>query len=88
MKSYTGIAKLLIEKSNELNIDLNAKNKEGQTGFHISCYQGYDGHLEIVKMLIQKSDEIKLELNAKDKAGHTAFHLACKDGAIGLAYSR
>ena len=40
MKNYTGIAELLIEKSNELNIDLNAKNKEGQTALHVAFKYG------------------------------------------------
>ena len=32
------IVELLIENSVKLNVDLNAKCKQGKTGFHYACY--------------------------------------------------
>ena len=65
---------MLIQKSTELNVELNAKDNSGKTAFHITCVKG---HSEIVEMLIQKSIELKIELNAKDIHGWTGFHHAC-----------
>ena len=33
--------KILMQKSLELNIDLNAKTKRGNTAFHLACYNDH-----------------------------------------------
>ena len=74
---------MLIQKSAELNIDLNAKDRMfDRTAFHLACE---NGHSKIAEMLIQKSAEFNIELNAKDKYGTTAFHLACENGHSKIA---
>ena len=67
---YTKLAEMLIQKSAKFNIDLNAKDIQGKTGFHWVCIKN---ETEIAEMLIQKSAELKIDLNAKDQYGITAF---------------
>ena len=76
-KSHSKVAKVLIQKSAELNIDLNAKDQYVRTAFHYACIWG---HSDIAEMLMQKSAEFNIDLNAKDEDGMTAFHLACSRG--------
>ena len=76
-KGHSKVAKARIQKSAELNIDLNAKNQHGRTAFHYVCKEG---HSDIAEMLMQKSAEFNINLNVKDDEGITAFHLACSRG--------
>ena len=79
-KGHSKVAKVLIQKSAEFKIDLNAKNQlfsAGRTAFHFACM---GGHSDIAEMLMQKSAEFNIDLDAKDKDGMTAFHLACSRG--------
>ena len=49
MDGHFNIAKILIEKSNILNLNLNTKEKRnGETIFHMACN---NGHLQIGKSL-------------------------------------
>ena len=50
-KGHSKVAKVLIQKSAELNIDLNAKDQYGMTAFHYACM---GGHSDIAEYLIQK----------------------------------
>ena len=77
MECRSKIADILIQKSVELSIDLNAKDSLNDTAFHLACM---DANSKIAEILIQKSDEFDIELNAKDADGLTAFHSACREG--------
>ena len=66
-----GLIKNSIE-SLEFKIDLNAKNEDGATAFHLACMYGGS---KIAERLIQKSIDFNINLNAKDNGGLTPFHL-------------
>ena len=73
--SNSKIVEMLIKKSTEFNIDLNAKDVFGETAFHHACR---NGHSLIVETLIQNSTEFNIDLNAITKQdGYTPFHIAC-----------
>ena len=71
------IAIILINKSNELAIDLNSKNNHGWTAFHLACVNGGS---EITEMLIKNAAIAEIDLNIKGNGGRTAFHVACVNG--------
>jgi hypothetical protein len=84
---------VLLKKADELQIDLNSKDKWGQTAFHLACR---NGHSKIAEMIMNKSSELKIDLNIKDVngwaafcmekfAGRTAFHVACAYGHSDIA---
>ena len=54
------IAELLMQKSTELNIKLNAKDKCEWTAFHLA-YK--NGRLGIIELLIQKCEEFNIEIS-------------------------
>ena len=73
----------MMKKSAALNIDLNNKNSQDRTAFHLACCAG---HLEIAEMMMKKSSKLKIDLNSKDQVGRTAFHLVCcESGHIRIA---
>ena len=51
-----------MEKSFDLDIDLNAKTEDEYTAFHMARD---NGHLEIVQMLTQKLKEFNIDVDAK-----------------------
>ena len=70
-RGHYKVVELLIEKSNELNVDLiNCRDEGGGTPFLVACKKG---HLKVAELLAQNS----AETNAKTVKGQTAFHLAC-----------
>ena len=69
------ITEMLLKKSAECNIDLNAKDNHGLTSFIWACK---NGHLKIAEMLVKKSTEYNIDVNAKDGYGKTGFHNALK----------
>ena len=88
------IAELIVQKSAEFNIDLDAKTDNGMTAFHFSCQAG---HFKIAELIMKKSAEFKIDLNTKVigfllmtaldnewdasyPTGETALHLACRNG--------
>ena len=80
---------MLVQKSTELNIDLNVKDEEGMTAFHLACNEG---NVDIIEMLIDLNQEDQsfqmkyhIDLNAKDEDGRTGFHFACKEGDLKIA---
>ena len=73
-EGHLQIAHIMVQKSFEFNIDLNAKEEDGWIAFHAACG---NGNLTIVNMLVQKSVEFHIDLNSKDRYGWTAFHTAC-----------
>ena len=70
------MAGILIHNSDDCSIDINAKDKIGQTAFHMACGRG---HVEVAKLFMDYADilSIEIDLNAKDTAGRTAYSLAC-----------
>jgi len=86
------IAKLIIQKSKECNIDLNNQDKYGRTAFHKACHpydigcwcsDSQNSQFQMVEFLIQKSKEFEIDLNATDVIEGfflTGFHLACLNG--------
>lgn len=66
------IAVILVKKSLNLKVNLNAKDKNGKTGLHLACI---NGHSKIIEMLIENSVEQNIDLNSKDEDGRTTFHL-------------
>ena len=76
------MAEILVQKSRELNFELNAESNNGYTAY---CWALHNVHLE-VDMVVQKSAILNLNLNAKNKFdGMTAFHIACRHGHLKLA---
>ena len=68
------IAEILLEKSVEYGIDINAKQRFdcGATAFHLACL---DGNLVIVQIMIEMAESINLDLTAKC-LGRTGFEFA------------
>ena len=64
---------MIMKKSTELKMDLNAKDNFGRTAFHYACNFG---KTIIIERMISNSKSLKLDLNAKDTDGKTAFKLA------------
>ena len=59
-------------------IDLNAKNKSGETPLILACKEG---NTEAVKFLLQRSNEIDFnERNGDEKKRYAALHVACMNG--------
>ena len=69
----TAIVELLLEHSNRLCLDFNAKDKLGKTAFMIACRNGYEN---IVKLLLDNSVSKNISLYDKDIYGKTAYYLA------------
>merc|ERR1719309_1417731 len=59
------------------DLDPNATDNSGQTGFMLACGAG---ELEVVRELLAKVDD--LDPNAKDNEGMTAFMCACALGHL------
>ena len=91
-KGHLQIALMLMRKTNELHIDLKAKDDlgwtpfhkdyDGRTAFHRACS---NGHLDIAEMIIKTSTGLNIDLNIRDNDGRTAFHLACSNGHLDIA---
>ena len=74
---HSKMARLLIQKATEFEVDLNAKNWWDETLFHLVCKKG---NFEIAEMLMNKSTELNIALNSKDQYGRTPLDLACQKG--------
>ena len=64
------VAKMILETSNGLKIDLNAKDDLGRTGFIWACIYK---QIEVVKLLGAKADSHHIDLHCKDIFGKTGF---------------
>ena len=71
-----------MKKSLELKIDLNCKDKCGNTCFHDACDFGC---FKIVDMMIEHSESLELDLKAKNSDGKTGYQLAKARGATYIA---
>ena len=76
-KGRMNIAIILINKSNELAIDLNIKTQYGWTAFQLACSEG---HSEIAELIMKNAASMNIDLNSKDKNARTAFHQAYLHG--------
>ena len=70
------IVELIIQKSSDFNIDLNARDKNDETAFNVACENKSS---KMIKMLVQKSAEFHIDLNVKMKMGQLVF-----TGNVGL----
>ena len=73
------IIELLMQNSVRCNIDLNAKDDDGQTVFMKACAHGLTG---IVKLLVQNSKNTHLDFNATNDNGQTALMFACSNKRV------
>ena len=64
---------MLLQKSAEKNIDLNARGDLGQTAFHCACEFG---HRNIVEMMVDNAEAFQIDLTTKDYGGRTGFRNA------------
>ena len=70
---HTSLVKALIEASKTIDIDLNARDWIGETGFMGAARHG---HYEVVKLISEKSEEYNIDLNARCPGGFSAFTTA------------
>ena len=69
----TKIVETLMQKSKEMDFDLNATNEYGKTAFHLACMNRF----QIAKIIVENSNVFKIDLNARDLGdglGMTGFH--------------
>jgi ankyrin repeat protein len=81
-KGRMNIAIILLNKSNELAIDLNMEDNYGRTGFHQACLKG---HSEVTEIIVKNAASNNIDLNSKDNFGRTAFSNACSMGHLEVA---
>ena len=60
-----------------LRIDLNRKDKYGDTAFHYLCLTG---NSELVNIFIENAAILSLNFNIRNNDGMTAFHIVCDSG--------
>lgn len=60
-------------------VDINEKNKFGDTLLHIACWRG---DIEVVKFLLAQYD---IDINTKNKENITPLHIACDTNNLKLA---
>ena len=73
---HKDVIKLLLNLSEGITININARDIFGNTAFMIACSCG---HKDAVQMFLNYSDR-NIEVNAIDKRGMTALMDACKNG--------
>ena len=66
------MVEIFLQRSSELNIKFNARDKEEYTAFHLACK---NGHLSVVELLMKKSCKFNIVLDNLQK-GHNALALA------------
>ena len=76
-EGHLEVAKMIMQRSAELKIELNSENNDGNTGFHLAAIHD---RANIVEMIIHKSSELKIDIDSKSFCGWTAFHWACYGG--------
>ena len=64
-----------MESPDAINIDWNAKDNNGMTGFHHACI---GGHSKTVDVFMKNSTRLKIDLDARNKYDLTGFQLACR----------
>ena len=71
---HANVAKIFMDNSTSLRIDLNAKDNIGHTALHMAFKWG---HVIVANMIIDNSATLSIDLDAKDNKGQTAFNVAC-----------
>ena len=74
---HVEVVKRLIQIAEERNIDLNARDDEGETGLTGACQ---DGHLNVVEILVEASKTKKIDLNLKNTNGLSSVEVAKEAG--------
>ena len=69
------MVKLLLKESG--NIDINAIDEKGRSGFHWACQRG---HVKLVQLFLQESHRIKIDIDATDNDRKSAYELASEYG--------
>ena len=64
---------MIIEKSQDFNIELNARGLDGRTGFHLVCQSGLT---KTIECMIDNSVLFGIDLTIKDIWGRSGFQLA------------
>jgi len=77
LNGHTETAKLLIEKSTNIQEYINSKNNYGFTPLY---YATLNGHIETAKLLIEKGANIQEYINEKDNNGLTPLYYAALNG--------
>ena len=73
------IAEILMNKCDELKIDLSKTNSNRSTAFHFVCI---GGNYELAELIMKNSDSLKININEKNKFSRTAFTYACQLGHL------
>ena len=73
----TEVVKILLERSDNENINWNATDGNGLTPLMLACN---DGHKDIVRLLMDHSISKNIDLNAGTNVGDTPFMFACAQG--------
>ena len=71
------VVKVFFHQSAKQGLDLNIRNSEGLTPFHISAWREHD-KMDIIRMFLEFSKSTNIDLNAQDYSGLTALHHAIK----------
>ena len=64
----------MLDYSKSRNIDLNVRDKDGQTPLHYACEWMRSVQL---KLFFRRAKTLDLDVNVRDNNGRTPFHLAC-----------
>ena len=67
---------LYIKKSDELNINLNAIDAYGQTGYHYACKSDKKENFEVFKKILDNAEAYNIDLNALNVEGKTGDQVA------------
>ena len=76
------VAKMLVQNSMNMNIDLNAKDNDGDTAFHHAFFN-CNMESKISEMIFQNSVEFKIDLDITID-NMNPFHWACSKGILNV----
>merc|ERR1712062_325750 len=69
----TQLFQMLIKMSAKFNIDLNSKNEQGWTVFHLACSEG---RKNIVEMMVKNSADFDIDITAENQDGKNGLMIA------------
>ena len=81
----TKIVQMLMKKSIEHSIDLNARDVNGNTAFHMACFFGKSN---IIKIIEESANFYKIDLSAKNNNGNTGFQVAKYNADARLKFNK